>query len=134
MFITIIIHVVLPKYDHNTKVLPSELKKARVTPLCLEPQHSTITALADVCKYLYGNMSNKLLTDAVFLGLKKAFGTADVGVLVTKLNPVGIDGNEIPSGDLSTTSKGEHYVYTLMGNTSELLGIWNVGCFSWGPF
>ena len=29
MFITIIIHVVLPKYNHKAKVLPSEWKKVR---------------------------------------------------------------------------------------------------------
>ena len=68
-------------------------------------------------------MNKKLLTDAVFLGLKKAFGTADVRVLVTKLNAVGIDGNELLPGDLSTSSKGEHYVYTRIRNTSKPLGM-----------
>ncbi len=45
---------------------------------------STMTALGDVTDHIYDNMDNSLLTEIVFLDLKKAFDTVEPEVLLCK--------------------------------------------------
>ena len=57
--------------------------------------HSTQTCLVEVCDYLLDNMSEGLLTGAVFLDLKKAFDTVHHEVLIKKLISIGVQGREL---------------------------------------
>ena len=66
-------------------------------------------------------MGKKLLIGAVFSDLKKTFDMVDVGVLMTKLNAVGINGNEL-RWFISYFKRRTQCVY-VDGHTCKLLGI-----------
>ncbi len=57
-------------------------------------KHSTCSTLLDVTDFLLNNMSNGLVTGAIFLDLKKAFDTVDHKILLSKLYRLGIKGIE----------------------------------------
>ena len=54
--------------------------------------HSTTTALIDVSDYILNNMNQWFVTGALFLDLKKVFGTVNYDILFQKLQIYGITG------------------------------------------
>ena len=54
------------------------------------PLHSTVTALLDITNEWYINIDNGLINTVLFLDLKKAFGTIDHSILISKMKLYGM--------------------------------------------